>query len=104
MLDDLGERAPGYAEIGGGREDGVAKGEYAAILVKADRFTIQASGTFWLSDTPEVLASSTWGNEGVHAVGRRWLCAWNPAPSRENIAGSSAFRLPPRPGGLCSRA
>jgi endonuclease/exonuclease/phosphatase family metal-dependent hydrolase len=70
MLDDLGARVPGYAEIGGGREDGVAKGEYAAILVKADRFTIQASGTFWLSDTPEVVASSTWGNEVVR------VCTW----------------------------
>jgi endonuclease/exonuclease/phosphatase family metal-dependent hydrolase len=70
MLDDLGKRAPGYVEIGSGREDGVAKGEYAAILVKADRFTIQASGTFWLSDTPEIVASSTWGNEVVR------ICTW----------------------------
>ncbi|MES2923219.1 MAG: endonuclease/exonuclease/phosphatase family protein [Verrucomicrobiota bacterium] len=70
MLDDLAQRAPGYVEIGGGREDGLAKGEYSAILVKADRFTVQASGTFWLSDNPETVGSSTWGNEVVR------ICTW----------------------------
>ncbi len=70
MLDDLEARAPGYAEIGCGREDGLAKGEYSAILVKTDRFTVQNSGTFWLSDTPEVVASSSWGNRVVR------ICTW----------------------------
>ena len=70
MLDDLSARVPGYVQIGVGREDGMAKGEYAAILVKADRFTIEDSGTFWLSDTPEIVASSTWGNQVVR------ICTW----------------------------
>ncbi len=70
MLDDLQARVPGYVEIGGGREDGLAKGEYSALLVKADRFTIQESGTFWLSDTPEVVGSRTWGNQVVR------ICTW----------------------------
>lgn len=70
MLDDLEARVPGYAEIGSGREDGAAKGEYSAILVRTDRFTIQGSGMFWLSDTPEVVASSTWGNKVVR------VCTW----------------------------
>lgn len=70
MLDDFEKRVPGYVEIGCGREDGLAKGEYSAILVRSDRFTIQASGTFWLSDTPEVVASSTWGNQVTR------VCTW----------------------------
>lgn len=70
MLDDLSTQMPGYVQIGVGREDGIAKGEYAAILVKADRFTVQGSGAFWLSDTPEVVASSTWGNQVVR------VCTW----------------------------
>jgi len=78
MLDDLQARAPGYVEIGGGREDGMAKGEYSALLVKADRFTVQQSGTFWLSDTPEVVGSKTWGNQVVR------ICTWAKLYDRGN--------------------
>lgn len=37
-------------------------GEYAAILYRADRFELLASGTFWFSGTPEVPGSTSWGN------------------------------------------
>lgn len=70
MMNDLADRLPGYAAIGVGREDGVDQGEYAAILVKADRFRVQESGTFWLSDTPEVCNSCTWGNTVTR------ICTW----------------------------
>jgi endonuclease/exonuclease/phosphatase family metal-dependent hydrolase len=70
MMNDLSDRLPGDAVIGVGREDGVDQGEYAAILVKADRFRVQESGTFWLSDTPEVCNSCTWGNTVTR------ICTW----------------------------
>lgn len=70
MLDDLDTRLQGYVEIGSGREDGLVKGEFSALLVRADRFTVQESGTFWLSDTPEVAGSKTWGNQVVR------ICTW----------------------------
>ncbi len=70
MLDDLAERVPGYAVIGVGREDGIDQGEYSAILVKSDRFRIHETGTFWLSDTPEVPNSRTWGNKVTR------ICTW----------------------------
>ena len=70
MMNDLDDRLPGYAAIGVAREDGVDQGEYAAILVKADRFRVQESGTFWLSDTPEVCNSCTWGNTVTR------ICTW----------------------------
>lgn len=70
MLDDLTARVPGYEEVGVGREDGKTKGEYSAIWVKKDRFTLQESGTFWLSDTPEVPGSKTWGNRVTR------VCTW----------------------------
>lgn len=79
MLDDISVRAPGYQQIGVGREDGKEKGEYAAILVKKDRFEVLDSGTFWLSDTPEVCASCTWKN----VVTR--VCTW--AKLRERSTG-----------------
>jgi endonuclease/exonuclease/phosphatase family metal-dependent hydrolase len=70
IMNDLTDRLPGFAMIGVGREDGNDKGEYSAILVKADRFRIQDSGTFWLSDTPEVPDSKTWGNRVTR------ICTW----------------------------
>lgn len=70
MLDDLDQRLQGYVEIGSGRSDGLTKGEYSAVMVRADRFTVQEAGTFWLSDTPEVAGSTSWGNEVVR------ICTW----------------------------
>jgi endonuclease/exonuclease/phosphatase family metal-dependent hydrolase len=62
QLDELGARLPEYQELGVGRDDGVARGEYAAILIDTTRFEVLASGTFWLSDTPDVPGSASWGN------------------------------------------
>jgi endonuclease/exonuclease/phosphatase family metal-dependent hydrolase len=46
-----------YGYYGVGRTNGIAAGEYAAIFYRADRFTRQSAGTFWLSPTPEVAGS-----------------------------------------------
>jgi endonuclease/exonuclease/phosphatase family metal-dependent hydrolase len=62
QLDEIGAAFPGYLELGVGRDDGVTAGEYAALLVRRDRYTVDASGTFWLSHTPEVPGSRSWGN------------------------------------------
>lgn len=70
MLDDLHARVPGYGEAGVGREDGAQKGEYSAILFREERWEIKDSGTFWLSDTPEVPGSATWGNQVTR------ICTW----------------------------
>jgi endonuclease/exonuclease/phosphatase family metal-dependent hydrolase len=42
-----------YRTVGVGREDGVAKGEYAPIFYREDLFAVLDSGTFWLSATPQ---------------------------------------------------
>ncbi|RYD49640.1 MAG: endonuclease/exonuclease/phosphatase family protein, partial [Verrucomicrobiaceae bacterium] len=77
MLDDIRVRVPGYEEIGVGREDGKEKGEYSAILLKRDRFDVLDSGTFWLSDTPDVCGSCSWKN----VVTR--ICTWAKLKERE---------------------
>lgn len=77
MMNDLADRLAGYAVIGVGREDGIDRGEYAAILVKSDRFRVQESGTFWLSDTPDVPNSCTWGNTVTR------ICTWAKLFDRE---------------------
>lgn len=62
QIDAIREAVPGYGEVGVGR-DGREAGEYSAILYKSDRWRAADSGTRWLSDTPDVPGSMTWGNE-----------------------------------------
>ncbi|GHT54363.1 endonuclease [Bacteroidia bacterium] len=60
QLNDLKDCLPEYNAIGVGRQDGIDQGEYSALLYKKDRFTVIESGTFWLSETPEVAGSKGW--------------------------------------------
>jgi endonuclease/exonuclease/phosphatase family metal-dependent hydrolase len=61
QLRDLQEDLPAYAWIGEGR-DGGDRGEYMAIFYRRDRFDALEHEHFWLSDTPGVAGSFTWGN------------------------------------------
>lgn len=61
QLQDLVTDLPEYAWVGAGR-DGNNKGEFMAIFYRKDRFDVLSTNHFWLSDTPDVVASSTWGN------------------------------------------
>lgn len=70
QIDAIREALPKYAEIGVGREDGKTAGEYSGILYRSDRVEVTDSGTFWLSDTPEVAGSMTWGNRITR------ICTW----------------------------
>lgn len=45
---------PGYTFVGVARDDGKQAGEYSPLGFRADRYTLLASGTFWLSPTPDV--------------------------------------------------
>ena len=71
---------PIYAVIGVGRDDGRTRGEYAAILFRRDRFHVSDSGTFWFSDTPEVVASRSWGNTITR------ICTWARLVDRDGRA------------------
>jgi len=68
QLDQIEQAVPGYAEIGEAREGGT-EGEYSAILYARERFRADASGTFWLSSTPERV-SNDWGNANIR------VCTW----------------------------
>ena len=70
QIDEILMAAPGYAAVGVGRDDAARDGEFSAILFKKDRFSVAESGTFWFSDTPEVPASKTWGNNITR------ICTW----------------------------
>lgn len=53
---------PRYDWIGIGR-DGGNRGEFTAIFYDTDRLVLRESGQFWLSDTPAVIGSISWGND-----------------------------------------
>ncbi len=60
QLTDLEERLPEFSHIGVGRDDGKTKGEYAPIFFLKARWEARASGTFWLSPTPDIVGSKGW--------------------------------------------
>jgi len=59
QLNDMADLLPNYQHIGEGR-DGGEKGEFSPIFYVKDRFEVLDSDTFWLSETPGVLASKGW--------------------------------------------
>ena len=67
QLRDLADDLPDYAWIGTGR-DGGSRGEFMAIFYRRARFEPMEFDHFWLSDTPEVIGSSTWGNTNRRMV------------------------------------
>ena len=60
QFNDLSGLLTGYQGVGVGRLDGVESGEYCAVFFRKDRFTLLDSGTFWLSETPEVVGALGW--------------------------------------------
>ena len=52
----LDEQLPDYTRVGSGRDDGKEAGEYSALFFLKKRFGLLASGTFWLSETPDTVS------------------------------------------------
>ncbi len=67
QLKDLASDLPQYQWLGLGR-DGGSRGEFMAIFYRKDRFEPLEYDHFWLSDTPNVIASTTWGNSNRRMV------------------------------------
>jgi endonuclease/exonuclease/phosphatase family metal-dependent hydrolase len=61
QLVDLESALPSYRWIGTGR-DGDSKGEFMAVFYRSDRLQPLAYENYWLSDTPAIAGSRTWGN------------------------------------------
>ena len=79
QYDAIAARMPGHAFAGVGRDDGARKGEFSSVGFRRDRFTLVASGTFWLSETPDTPGSKSWDA----ALPR--ICTW--VRLRENGTG-----------------
>jgi len=58
--DYLADTLQEYGVVATGRDDGDEGGEMCACFYRLDRFTLEDEGTFWLSETPDVVGSSGW--------------------------------------------
>ena len=67
QLKDIEHDLQDYAWIGPGR-DGGSRGEAMAIFYRKSRLEPLEYDYFWLSDTPNVIASTTWGNTNRRMV------------------------------------
>lgn len=61
QADDLAARLPEYAWFGVGRRGGDSD-EHMGIFYRRDAVRLLASGHFWLSDSPELPGSISWGH------------------------------------------
>ncbi|MCL2508992.1 MAG: endonuclease/exonuclease/phosphatase family protein [Oscillospiraceae bacterium] len=83
-MDFLCANLPEYGFAGVGREDGARDGEFAPVFYRRDKYAVLDSGTFWLSETPEV-PSKGWDSACTR------ICTW--ALLRENGTGKEFLQL-----------
>ena len=74
---------PEFESLGAGRVDGILRGEFSPIMYRTERFDVLEHGQFWLSDTPEVPGSKSWGNSITR------ICTW--ARMRDSETGRSFY-------------
>lgn len=61
QIKDVDSDLSNYEWVGLGREGG-SKGEFMAIFYNENRFSPLEHDHYWLSDTPDVVGSTSWGN------------------------------------------
>lgn len=64
QIEYLQEALPGHGHLARSREADAKQGEAVPLLYDRNRWELDASqhGTFWLSDTPDLPGSKSWGN------------------------------------------
>ncbi len=80
QLRDIAADLPDYEWIGLGRAGG-SRDEFCAIFFRRSRFEPVAFDHFWLSDTPDLVGSMTWGNRYRRMV--TWVRLRERATGRE---------------------
>jgi endonuclease/exonuclease/phosphatase family metal-dependent hydrolase len=68
--DFLAGEFPGYESVGRGAQGGT-DGEYVSLMYRKSRFDKLREGYFWLSETPDVPGSESWGTAFPRMV--TWL-------------------------------
>lgn len=67
QLSAIDKALPRHRMVGYGRKGG-SNDEYSAIYYDTSRLEVLAWDQFWLSDTPDVIGSATWGNRVTRIV------------------------------------
>lgn len=67
QLGAIEDALPQHKMLGYGRKGG-SKDEYSAIFYDSTRYEVLEWDQFWLSDTPQVIGSATWGNTVTRIV------------------------------------
>ncbi|GAA3983944.1 endonuclease/exonuclease/phosphatase family protein [Actinomadura viridis] len=67
QMRDLDGALPGHDWIGMGRQGGT-RDEFSAVFYRKDRFEVLDFDHVWLSGTPQVIGSATWGNRITRMV------------------------------------
>ncbi len=88
QLRDLERTLPDYAWIGLGR-DGGSRGEFMAVFYRRDRLEPLEYDHYWLSDTPALPGSRTWGNNYPRMV--TWVRFRERASGRELLFVNTHF-------------
>jgi len=88
QLVDLERELEGYRWVGQGREGG-SHGEFMAIFYATERVELLEYDHYWLSDTPEVVGSKSWGNGVVRMT--TWARFRERASSEELILVNTHF-------------
>lgn len=117
QVTELEDIMPGYARVGGGRDDGLESGEYSPVFFREDIFDLLNHGQFWLSETPDVPGSigpgavlpriASWAHLRIKSTGQelfvfnthyshvsdeaRWLSARIMSERMKQIAGEKAL-------------
>ncbi|NHC45163.1 endonuclease/exonuclease/phosphatase family protein [Motilibacter sp. K478] len=90
QLQDIEKDLPGndYRMIGVGREGG-SRGEFMAVFYNTDRLQPLEFDHFWLSDTPNVIGSNTWGGGSIRMV--TWVRFLDKVTGRQFFALNTHF-------------
>ncbi len=82
----LRERLPEFELVGIGREKDDTD-ESAPVVFRKERFALVEAGTFWLSETPEVVASKSWDSSLPR------VCSWATLRDRRDGQTVSFFNV-----------
>ncbi|MBE1877913.1 endonuclease/exonuclease/phosphatase family protein [Myceligenerans sp. TRM 65318] len=89
QLTAIGKGLGRHHEMVGYGRGGGAAGEYSAIFYDTRRFTVLWWDQFWLSDTPQVIGSATWGNTVTRIV--TWARLRDARTGRDLLFANSHF-------------
>ncbi len=87
--EEIAAALPAFGVIGAPSQANERRAERVTVLYRKDRFAVDESGTFWFSDTPDVVGSKGWGN------GFPRICTWARLVDRKAGRGVYIFNAHP---------